>query len=258
MQARPTPNSPGFRLPARSVSWLPALALAAGFLSPAAAQDGQPVCRDGEARIVGVVVDAGSEAPLASAAVSVAKSDWQSVTTDSGRFLLCEIGGGPHLLTAERLGYRTVTASVQATASGDPLRVNMQADPILLEGLEVVMDRFRHRRRAVATTVQTYGEEELAGGSHLSVADFIDSRPGIVAGPCRFRTCVRYRGGRVESDIYMDEVPLMGGWAELESIPTAQLYLVEVYGRGRHIRVYSHAFMQRAAKIRLLPMPVWQ
>lgn len=205
-----------------------------------------------------MVVDAVTEAPLARASVSVAKSDWQSLTTESGRFLLCEIGGGPHWLTVERLGYETFAAPVQATASGDPVRVRMQADPIVLEGLEVVMDRFRHRRRAVATTVQTYDEEELASGSHLSVADFIDSRPGIIAGPCRFRTCVRVRGGRFESDIYLDEVPLFGGWAELESIPTAQLYLVEVYGRGRHIRAYSHAFMQRAAKIRMLPMPIWQ
>ncbi len=258
MRATQTSNSPGIRLPVQSAPWLPALALAAGFVSPAAAQNGQPTCRDGEARIVGVVVDAVTEAPLASASVSVAKSDWQSLTTDSGRFLLCEIGAGPHWLTAERLGYKTVAALVQATASGDPLRVRMQADPILLEGLEVVTDRFRHRRRAVATTVQTYGEAELASGSHLSAADFIDSRPGIMAGPCRFQTCVRVRGGRVESDIYLDEVPLFGGWAELESIPTAQLYMVEVFGRGRHIRAYSHGFMQRAAKIRLLPMAIWE
>jgi len=252
------PNAHGPVLPARSVQPLAILVLAAGVASPAAAQDAQPVCRDGEARLVGVVVDAVTEAPLASASVSVARSDWQSLTTDGGRFLLCEIGAGPHLLTAERLGYKTVTAPVVATASGDPLRVRMQADPIVLEGLEVVMDRFNHRRRAVATTVQTYNEEELAGGGHLSVADFIDSRPGIMAAPCRFRTCVYVRGGTVESDIYLDEMPLMGGWAELESIPTAQLYMVEVYGRGRHIRAYSHAFMERAAKIRLMPMPIWQ
>lgn len=250
-------NSRDIRLPARSVPWLLGLVLSAGFASPAAAQDAQPVCLDGEARIVGVVVDAVTDMPLASVSVSVARSDWLSLTTDSGRFLLCEIEAGPHRLTAERLGYRTVTALVEAVPSGDPLRVRMQADPIVLEGLEVVMDRFRHRRRAVATTVRTYDEEDLASSSYGSVADFIDSRPGIVIGPCRFRACVYSRGGRVESNIYLDEMPLIGGWSELESIPTTQLYMVEVYGRGRHIRAYSHAFMQRAAKIRLLPMPIW-
>ena len=247
----------GARFSVRSPRGLVWLVLAAVVATPAAAQDAQPVCRDGEARIVGVVVDATTETPLAGASVSVARSDWQSLTTDSGRFLLCEIDTGPHLLTAERLGYKTVTALVEAAAAGDPLRVSMQADPIMLEGLEVVMDRFRHRRRAVATTVRTYDEEELASSSYWSAADFIDSRPGIMIGPCRFRACVQVRGGRVESDIYLDEMPLIGGWAELESIPTAQLYMVEVYGRGRHIRAYSHAFMQRAARIRLLPMPIW-
>lgn len=257
MRAGQTSKPRGSRLPVRPVASVPVLVLAAGFASPAAAQDAQPICRDGEARIVGVIVDAVTEAPLAGASVSVARSDWQSLTTDSGRFLLCGIGAGAPRLTAERLGYRTVTALVEAAASGDPLRVRMQADPILLEGLEVVMDRFRHRRRAVATTVRSYDEEELAGSSYWSVADFIDSRPGIMAGPCRFRACVHVRGGRVESDIYLDEMPLIGGWAALESIPTAQLYMVEIYGRGRHIRAYSHSFMQRAAKIRLLPMPIW-
>ena len=257
MRARQTSKPRGNRLPVRPVASVPVLLLAAGFASPAAPQGAQPVCRDGEARIVGVVVDAGTEAPLAGASVSVARSDWQSLTTDSGRFLLCGIGAGVHRLTAERLGYRTVTALVEAAASADPLRVRMQADPILLEGLEVVMDRFRHRRRAVATTVQTYGEEQLAASSYWSAAEFIDSRPGIMAGPCRFRACAHVRGGTVESDIYLDEMPLIGGWAALEAIPTAQLYMVEVYGRGRHVRAYSHSFMQRAAKIRLLPMPIW-
>lgn len=58
MPARKTPKPRGNRLPVRSVASLPVLVLAAGFASPAASQDAQPVCRDGEARIVGVIVDA--------------------------------------------------------------------------------------------------------------------------------------------------------------------------------------------------------
>ena len=233
------------------------LAVSAGFAFPAAAQEQQPGCRDDEARIVGVVVDAATGAPLAGAYVSVEASDWQSLTTDTGRFLLCEIGAGPHFFTAERLGYKTLAARVEASASGDPIRVRMQADPILLEGLEVVLDRFERRRRSVGTSVRSYDEEELASSSYWSVADFLDSRPGIMAVPCGIQTCVYSRGARTQPQVYLDEMPLFGGWVGLVSIPASQLYMVEVYGRGRHIRAYSHAFMQRASKIRLTPMPIW-
>ena len=78
-----------------------------------------------------------------------------------------------------------------------------------------------------------------------------------MAMPCGIRMCVYARGSRVEPQIYLDEMPLIGGWAELQSIPTSHLYMIEVFGRGRHIRAYSHSFMQRASRIRLLPMPIW-
>lgn len=240
-----------------SVPSLVAFCTAMGLSSAAAAQQSQPACREGQARIVGVVVDAATEAPLASASVSVAASEWQSLTTDGGRFLLCEIGAGPHLLTAERLGYETVKGRVEASANGDPIRVKMRADPILMEGLEVVMDRFERRRRAVASSVRAYDEEDLIASGYWSAADFLDSRPGIMAMPCGIRMCVYARGSRVEPQIYLDEMPLIGGWVELQSIPTSHLYMIEVFGRGRHIRAYSHSFMQRASRVRLLPMPIW-
>ncbi len=248
------PKSHRIHLFIRSLAALPA---AAGFAYPAGAQEQQPVCKDDEPHIVGVVIDAETEAPLAGAYVSVTASDWVSLTTDNGRFALCEIGAGTHLLTAERLGYQELTFLQEAIPSGDPIAIRMQPDPILLEGLKIVTDRFERRRRAVATSVRAYDEEVLASSLYWSVADFIDSRPGIVTVPCGIERCVYSRGTMVRPRVYFDEFPLIGGWIELESIPTDQVFMVEVYGRGRHIRAYSHAFMARAAKIRLLPFPIW-
>ena len=233
------------------------LSLSAGLAPPASGQEQQPVCSDGQAGIVGVVLDGSTNAPLAGAYVSVEESDWAWLTTDSGRFLLCEIGAGIHLVTVERLGYATHTARVEADTSGDPVSLRVRPEPIQLEGLEIIMDRFERRRRGAATVVRAYDEEALANSGHWSVADFIDSRAGIFATPCGIDRCIYYRGARVVPRVYLDEFPLPGGWAQLESMPTSQLYMVEVYSRGTHIRAYSHGFMKRAANTRLSPFPIW-
>ncbi len=226
-------------------------------VSPASAQDREPACGEGSARIVGVVIDAATDVPLSGAYLSVTGTDRGSLTTDDGRFLLCGMGAGPQLLAAERLGYGTRQLPVVANAESDPVLVRLQPDPILMEGLEIVTNRFERRRRAVTTIVRAYDQESLAT-SPWSVADFVDSRPGVMAMPCGVGKCVYSRGSMIEPRVYLDEFRLLGGWVELESIPTSQLYMLEVYGHGRHIRAYTHGFMERAAKTRLAPFPIWR
>jgi len=227
--------------------------LAAIAFSSAAAQ---PVCEPGQRRIVGQVVDAATEAPLDVVRVAAEVSARPVLTTSDGRFLLCDVGAGTIAITAERLGYETLTVDVVAGTASDPIRLRLQPSPILLEGLEIVMDRFKHRHRAVATVVRTYDEAAFASSGHWSAADFVASRSGIFTMPCGFGRCVYYRGALVSPSVYLDERPLPGGWAQFESLPTSQLYMIEVYRRGTHVRAYSHAFMERAAKTRLAPLPI--
>ncbi|MDE2806449.1 MAG: carboxypeptidase-like regulatory domain-containing protein [Gemmatimonadota bacterium] len=241
-------------------SLVPSLAVLcafAGFASPADAQQQQPVCKDDEARIVGVIVDADTETPLAGAHASIEASDWGSLTTDSGRFLLCGIAAGIHVVTVERLGYETLESPIEANSSGEPVALRMRPDPVLLEGLEIVSDRFERRRRAVATSVRAFDQETIASSGYWSAADFVDMRAGVITTPCGLSRCVYYRGRRVSPTVYLDEFPLIGGWSQLETIPTSQLYMVEVYRRGAHIRAYTHHFMKRAATVRLAPMMIW-
>lgn len=229
------------------------LSLAAITFSSAAAQ---PVCEPGQPRVVGQVVDAATEAPLDVVRVAAGVAARPALTNSDGRFVLCEVGVGTVAITAERLGYETLTVDVLAETANDPIRLRLQPSPILLEGLEIVMDRFRHRHRAVATVVRTYDEAAFASSGHWSAADFVASRSGIFSTPCVFGRCVYYRGALVSPSIYLDEVPLPGGWTQLESLPTSQLYMIEVYRRGTHVRAYSHAFMERAAVTRLTPLPI--
>ena len=242
----------------RLIPPLGALALSAGLAATAVAQDEQPVCEDDQARIVGVIVDASTDMPLAGAHVSVRASDWGSLTTENGRFLLCEIGAGNHVVTVERLGYVTLESWVEADPSGDPVALHMQPDPILLEGLEVITDRFERRRRAAPTMVRAFDQEDLASSGYWSAADFVDMQAGIMTTHCGINRCVYYRGAVVNPTVYLDEFPLIGGWSHLELIPTSELYMIEVYRRGTHIRAYTHNFMKRAAKVGLAPMLIWQ
>ena len=229
------------------------VALAAITFSSAAAQ---PVCEPGQPRVVGQVVDAATEAPLDVVRVAAGVAARPALTNSDGRFVLCEVGVGTVAITADRLGYETLTVDVVAGIANDPIRLRLQPSPILLEGLEIVMDRFRHRHRAVATVVRTYDEAAFASSGHWSATDFVASRSGIFTTPCAFGRCVYYRGALVSPSIYLDEVPLPGGWTQLESLPTSQLYMIEVYRRGTHVRAYSHAFMERAAMTRLAPLPI--
>ena len=65
--------------------------------------------------------------------------------------------------------------------------------------------------------------------------------------------CFFVRGREAESMVYVDEMPVIGGLDYLDVLRPHELYMVEVYGQGRHIRVYTNHFMERAAKKRLRP-----
>ena len=237
---------------------LASLAVLSAALIAASPVVAQPACRDDRPRIVGLVIDATTDTPLEGAYVSVPTSDWESLTTDSGRFLLCWIGPGTHIVRVERLGYHTLIDQLEATVAGGPVHLRMTPDPILLEGLEVVTDRFEGRRRATPYPVRVYDQEDLASSHYWTAADFVESSPGVFTTQCGINRCIYRRGRVVRPTVYLDEFPMIGGWAGLQTLVTSQLYMIEIYGRGSHIRAYTHGFMERAARVRLVPLQIWQ
>lgn len=258
MTRQPLLKSGRAKLAHRPTFALAAVACVAFSISPAAAQD-KPVCGEDDPRILGVVIDDATGQPLANTLVSIEASEWASLTTEDGRFLLCGVGEGTHVVTAEQLGYATLKAYVETSREGDLNVVRMRPDPILLEGLEVVTDRFERRRKAAATTVRAFDQEDLARSGYWTAAEFVASRAGVFTTICEGgTTCVVRRGRKVNPTVYLDEFPLIGGWFQLETLPTSQLYMIEVFSRGAHIRAYTHGFMERAAKVRLAPFPIWQ
>ena len=54
--------------------------------------------------------------------------------------------------------------------------------------------------------------------------------------------------------MFIDEAQVLGGLEYLDSFAPHELYMVEIFGNGRHIRAYTPRFMERAAKQRLNPI----
>jgi hypothetical protein len=120
-----------------------------------------------------------------------------------------------------------------------------------------VTDRFRARRNAVATPVRAFDAADLSSTAQETALDFVTLRAGTWVTPCAGRygdSCIYLRGRNVEPTVYVDEMPVLGGLEYLAAIPPYELYMIEVYGNGRHIRAYTPQFMERAAKQRLNPI----
>lgn len=194
--------------------------------------------------------------PLVGALVWLDGADWGSITDERGRFRIPDVDPGRVALSVQQIGYDTLHWAGTVVADA-PLELRMTPRPVLLEGLKVVTDRFRSRRRAVTTTVQAFDRQALVTTPQQTVRDFIVARAGVATVPCfgaQSNTCLLVRGRVAEPVVYLDEAPLLGGMDWLEIMRPEELYMVEVYGRGRQIRAYTTQFMARAAKNRLQPI----
>lgn len=204
----------------------------------------------------GTVVDEAGQ-PLVGAFVALAGSKWGSVTNQAGQFRLDDIDPGPLELTVEQLGYATLHWR-GSVATDEVLTLTMEAQPLVLEGLTVVTDRFENRRRATATSVQSYDRSDLATSHYDDMIQFVRARAGLFETRCpRYEhssVCFMRRGRAVAPVVYIDEMPVIGGTDFLAAIRPHELYMLEVYNRGAHIRAYTTQFMERAARQRLQPV----
>lgn len=201
--------------------------------------------------------------PLVGAFVSFAGADWGSLTAEDGTFRIPDVVEGRVELEVEQLGYETLRWAGEVGPGSGPLILRMKPRALMLEGLTVVTDRFRNRRNATATSARAWGRDQLATSPYETAAQFVSARAGLSTVPCRSlllhtSVCVRSRGRTVAPSVYVDEAPVFAGMEYLDAMQPHELYLVEVYGGGRHIRAYTQQFMERAARTRLQPVAfIW-
>lgn len=230
---------------------VPLAALAVLLLPPpAASQQAESL-----PRLHGVVVDAESGTPLPGAVVRV--GDRRAVIAGAqGRFDFGELPRGSYQVRADQLGYDSLRLVV-AHGEGEPLRLALQADPVVLQGIQVVADRFRTRRNAVAASVRAFERSQLLGTAAPDALAFVSERTGLTPIPCPGRLltvdCAWVRGRQEQVRVYIDDAPTAGGLDHLRMYQPHELYLVEVFSGGRQIRAYTNWYVELAGRGRVTP-----
>lgn len=229
---------------------LPLLALTA----PAAAQE----TTGSRVDIAGRTLDRATGQPVANAFVGVVGTRRSTHTDANGQFVLRGLDAGRHSVAVELLGYAADTLTAVFEAGASPLEVLLTPDPIVLEGLQVMNDRLLDRRRSVATSVRAFDAERLRSSGVWDLRDFV--RLQVFTRPCpnplMGDICIARRGRAVAPSVYINEARVAGGLEFLIGYPPEEIYLVEIYSGGTHIRVYTNWYAERLAtgRARLLPV----
>jgi len=135
--------------------------------------------------VTGRVMDQSSGQPLASVQVFVAGSGIGSLTQQNGRYLLVNVPVGSHSLTAERIGYRTVTAEVTVAAGGTTVQdFALSQEALGLDEIIVTGTPGGTQRRAIGNSVLTVSASDIAATVAVSnIADLLGGRtPGLQMG----------------------------------------------------------------------------
>ena len=229
---------------ARLLTMFAVLVAALLTIAPAAAQQSART----EVRATGQVLDGITRQPVRGAYVEVTGTGRKAFTDDHGRFVLANVPAGTREIRVEQLGYETAKLSRMIDGSAS-IEVVLTPDPVVLAQIDVINDRLTRRRRSVTTSVMAYDVERLRESPAFDAHEFVRQR--VFDTPCPvfgFDDLCIYRRGRVIAPrVYIDEVWQPAGAAFLRGLNTQDLYLVEIYGGGSQIRVYTNWFTRNLA-----------
>ena len=175
----------------------------------------------------------------------------------SGRFSISGVPVGPSRVSVSRIGYADLV-QVLDVRDGQFVEIALIPKPVVLEGIEVYVDRLESRLRSLPFSTATFAEADLRFSPDLNVAQYLDSRPGFEFVPCitgasgpvfaRARGCIRTRGVTPQRPrVFIDDAPAFGGVQELASLPTTEVYRVDVIRGCGQIRVYTIAYTEGTA-----------
>lgn len=236
---------------ARCISPLVAFALVT-FAAPSMAQRTP-------ATLTGTVVDAQTGQGIAAVLVEVSPGGRHAVTDAEGRFQF-RLRAGDYLVRASQVGYgeQEQVASVDAAVPA-ALVFSLEPQPIVLERLHVVLDRFAARRNSVAMSSRVLDRRQLARAGGHNLVQVVASA-SVPLAPCGGAVslsmlftgsagtqCVYSRGEVVRPAVYIDDQPAFGGMDELALFTPLDTHHVEIYGTGRMIRVYTMQYVEAVA-----------
>ena len=128
-------------------------------------------------RIVGRVLDASTEDPVATATVSLAGRPAAVQSDRQGRFALTGVPGGEHLLEVERIGYASLRYQVTVVRGlSTELQIGLVPAPVDMAPLVVTATRPR-RLEINGFYDRRYFGELIGGGTYFTLEDIDRRRP---------------------------------------------------------------------------------
>lgn len=214
--------------------------------------EGMEVTGRSESVLTGAVVDARTGEGLPWALLRLGDRRPQSAD-GRGSFRIDGASPGSHLLLVERLGYESVYVPVTVGADMEPLVVELEPDPIMLEGIEIMVSRFERRRNAYGFgPVRAFDEGRLRRSGATDVVQFLRNHGSVQFVPCERGSgssdCIRTRAGAVQPRVFIDEMQVPCGLPMLATYAPEDVHLVEIYDGGEQIRVYTSAYMERTGR----------
>lgn len=241
-------------LPVPFVAWV----LATSAAAPAVAQQPQTL---EPVSFTGRVIDTYWTNPVEEALVRIdgtvrldGSSIWGTTRAD-GTFLIPDVPPGPSQVTVSRLGYADLVQVLDIRAD-QFVEIAVIPKPVVLEGIEVFVDRLESRMRQLPYAVSTFDEIALKLSPTLDVLSYLANQPGIDFVPCfennsgtgpfrQRRDCLRARGTQPRRpQVFINDAPAFGGMGELARIPTTEVYRVELIRGCGQIRVYTLHYVE--------------
>jgi hypothetical protein len=206
--------------------------------------------------VTGVVVEAETGSPIPGAAILLGDRGNAVLTDRQGRFSARGVHPGAHSVKVVQLGYDTLFTEVQVSAEPAPITIALTPNPVVLERLTALVDRFESRRNALGTSVRAFDQMGLQRGAG-NLLDFVVYRGGIRPSPCAspvsFEPCAFVRGRSTPVRVYVDGIRLLGGLDVLASYHPEEIHTLEVIGGGRWIRAYTNWFVENVITGRTIP-----
>lgn len=207
----------------------------------------------------GQVLDYHSDMPVALAEVEIPELKRRVLADSAGRFRFTDLPEGTYTFVVARIGY-AASSEASTVRDGNYLQVRLLPNPIVLEGLTALGDRFEGRMNSVGFAGYARSRDALARSTASSVAQFLSDHFQVSLAPCtpssNEKNCLRLRGRARSVTVYLDDVLLPGGVTMLASYRPNDLYRVEVYPALGLIHLYTPHFVEWAAEHGIRPKPI--
>lgn len=198
----------------------------------------------------GHLLDGQSYAPIFGAYVALEGSPRGVLSDSTGFFALPVPRLTQYVLQVRQLGYRDLSMAITAESAEAPLLFQLDPDPVEIEGLKVLVDRFQDRRRGPFGAVDVVTLPELLRSPDGAASDLI-RRMVPFARPCdpvsgrEEDLCINAQGRLEPLTVCVDNRRVLENMSELEHLDPRGLYMVEVFRRGGQVRIYTRGYIER-------------